>query len=77
MKTQTLGMRMMLMAGAVIGCLALSLPAFGQGTRKKDLLRETDEAFFCTEDARRIGEQVLIYQRCTGAGPRISTWHAG
>ena len=55
MKTQTLGMRMMLMAGAVIGCLALSLPAFGQGTRKKDLFRETDEAFFCTEDARRIG----------------------
>lgn len=70
MKTQTLGMRMMLMAGAVIGCLALSLPAFGQGTRKKNLLRETDEAFFRTEDARRIGEQVLIYQRCTGGWPK-------
>ena len=36
----------------------------------KDLLRSTDSAFFRTEEARRVGEQVLLYQRVTGGWPK-------
>ncbi|MBQ7419833.1 MAG: pectate lyase [Prevotella sp.] len=33
-------------------------------------LRETHPAFFKTDEARRIGEQVLLYQRVTGGWPK-------
>lgn len=36
----------------------------------RSALRETNEAFFRTEEARRIGDQVLAYQRCTGGWPK-------
>ena len=36
----------------------------------KNVLRETDPAFFQTEEARRVGEQVLLYQRVTGGWPK-------
>lgn len=35
-----------------------------------NLIRETDPAFFKTEEARRIGDQVLAYQRVTGGWPK-------
>ena len=36
----------------------------------KHILRQTDEAFFKTEEARRIGEQLMLYQRVTGGWPK-------
>ncbi len=33
-------------------------------------LRETEAEFFRTDEARRIGDQVLVYQRCTGGWPK-------
>ena len=37
---------------------------------RRDPMRETDPAFFATEEARRIGDQVLAYQRVTGGWPK-------
>lgn len=50
------------------GLLILAVCAFGQ--RKENKLRITDEAFFRTAEARRIGEQVLAWQRNTGGWPK-------
>lgn len=36
----------------------------------KKILRETDPQFFATPEARRIGEQVLLWQRTTGGWPK-------
>ena len=36
----------------------------------KYILRQTDDAFFKTDDARRIGEQLMLYQRVTGGWPK-------
>lgn len=36
----------------------------------KNVLRETDPHFFQTEEARRIGDQLLDYQRVTGGWPK-------
>ena len=33
-------------------------------------MKETDPAFFKTADARRVGDQMLIYQRVTGGWPK-------
>ena len=41
-----------------------------QAQRRRNPLRETDPAFFRTEEAKRIGEQVLLYQRVTGGWPK-------
>lgn len=38
--------------------------------RWKAVLRQTDPAFFKTDEARRIGEQVILYQRVTGGWPK-------
>lgn len=35
-----------------------------------DKLRENDPSFFRTQEARRIGNQILLYQRCTGGWPK-------
>ncbi len=48
--------------------LATALPAAAQ--HRRNPLRETDPAFFRTEEARRIGDQVLLYQRVTGGWPK-------
>ena len=37
---------------------------------RRDLLRSTDPAFFLTDEALRIGDQVLAYQRVTGGWPK-------
>ena len=53
--------------GVVTGWLGVvSLAAQPQ----KDVLRRTDEAFFRTEEARRVGDQVMLYQRVTGGWPK-------
>ena len=36
----------------------------------KHTLRQTDEAFFKTDEARRIGELLMLYQRVTGGWPK-------
>ncbi|MDE5962907.1 MAG: pectate lyase, partial [Alistipes sp.] len=68
MKIRNFGQRP-LSIGALLFCIVLAVvPASAQ--RKNHLLRETDSAFFLTEQARLIGEQVLAYQRCTGGWPK-------
>lgn len=49
----------------VAGCGLLSF-----GAKNDNRLRETDKAFFKTEEARRIGDQVLVFQRVTGGWPK-------
>ncbi len=34
------------------------------------ILQSTDSAFFATDEARRIGDQLLLYQRVTGGWPK-------
>lgn len=36
----------------------------------KMLIRQTDPEFFKTDEARRIGDQILLFQRCTGGWPK-------
>ena len=36
----------------------------------KHVLRQTDESFFKTDEARHIGEQLILYQRVTGGWPK-------
>ncbi|WP_239058200.1 pectate lyase [Bacteroides sp. 214] len=37
---------------------------------RRNLMRETNPEFFKTEEARRVGDQVLAYQRVTGGWPK-------
>ena len=53
-----------LAAFSLMGCLLL--PATAQRQRTPNPLRRTDAAFFRTDTARLIGEQVLLFQRVTG-----------
>lgn len=50
--------------------LALLLGNAAQAQRKYNALRETDPAFFKTEQAKAIGDQVIAYQRITGGWPK-------
>ena len=43
---------------------AVAQPAF------KNLMRTTDPAFFKTDEARQVGDQLLLYQRVTGGWPK-------
>ena len=36
----------------------------------RQVLQTTDSAFFATDEARRIGDQLLLYQRVTGGWPK-------
>lgn len=53
----------------ILAICSFSLTA-QQGVEKQNRLRETDQAFFQTEEARRIGDQLLLYQRATGGWPK-------
>ncbi|MDR0745309.1 MAG: pectate lyase, partial [Mediterranea sp.] len=37
---------------------------------RRNALRETSDEFFKSEEARRIGDQTLAFQRCTGGWPK-------
>ena len=50
--------------------LTASLAASAQLRERDRGLRETRPEFFNTDEARRIGEQVLLYQRITGGWPK-------
>ncbi len=54
----------------LVGYLTLFSPATAQQMPRRNALRETNSDFFKTEEARRIGDQVLAYQRCTGGWPK-------
>ena len=45
-------------------------PAAMMQMPRRNALQETDPAFFQTEDAIRVGDQVLAYQRVTGGWPK-------
>lgn len=65
---KTKQIRLMVMA---LGMTALTATAqTGWNNKGKDLLRETNPEFFQTDEARRIGQQVLLYQRVTGGWPK-------
>ena len=50
--------------------LALLATTCSLQAQTKKGLSETDPAFYRTEEARQIGDQVLLYQRCTGGWPK-------
>ncbi|WP_286532110.1 pectate lyase, partial [Duncaniella freteri] len=41
-----------------------------EAKRKNAEILNTDPEFFMTEEARRIGDQVILYQRVTGGWPK-------
>jgi len=54
----------------LIGIMLLSvLPTTAQQAFKQ-LMRETSQEFFQSDEARRIGDQLLLYQRVTGGRPK-------
>ena len=53
----------------LIGIMLLSvLPTTAQQAFKQ-LMRENSKDFFQSDEARRIGDQLLLYQRVTGRWP--------
>ena len=50
--------------------LVLTLTCLDLSAAVKDPLKRTDKAFFTTQEASRIGEQVLLWQRNTGGWPK-------
>ena len=48
----------------------LSLTGGAQSNKALTPLREKDKAFYTTEEARRIGDQVVLFQRVTGGWPK-------
>ncbi len=54
-----------------LGCMvALHSSAQVHSQGWKHILRQTDEKFYKTDEARRIGEQLILYQRATGGWPK-------
>lgn len=52
-------------------CMILTmLQLLGQPRKRHNPLRETNPEFFKTDEARRIGDQVLLFQRVTGGWPK-------
>ena len=45
------------------------VPAVAQNPFKQ-LMRETNPAYFKTDEARQVGDQLLLYQRVTGGWPK-------
>ena len=46
------------------------LSTHAQQRSYRQVLQTTDSAFFATDEARRIGDQLLLYQRVTGGWPK-------
>ena len=52
-------------------CLLCSLlNVTGQPHKKNNILRQTDPEFFKSDEARRVGDQLLLFQRVTGGWPK-------
>ena len=54
----------------IVFCLAMVLLASAQRWGRYNTMRRTDKEFFKSEEARRIGQQILAYQRITGGWPK-------
>jgi len=54
----------------LLAVLAITLTASAQLKERDRGLRETRPEFFKTDEARRIADQVLLYQRVTGGWPK-------
>ncbi|MCM1077616.1 MAG: pectate lyase [Bacteroides sp.] len=55
----------------LMAAVILWLPATGSAQSKKNYgLHRTDKEFFNSPEAKRIGEQVMAYQRITGGWPK-------
>lgn len=54
----------------LIGVMLLSVLPITAQQAFKQLMRETSPEFFQSEEARRIGNQLLLYQRVTGGWPK-------
>ena len=65
-------MRKLLLATILDVCaiVMLGIPSMKAQQTFKAQMRETSSAFFQTEEARRIGDQLLLYQRVTGGWPK-------
>ena len=52
--------------------VVMAVPVWGQSYRTsfKQTMRRTDSTFFQTPEARRIGDQLLLFQRVTGGWPK-------
>lgn len=59
--------------GALTLLVALLLPSTALAQRlrpQRNVMRETRKEFFQSDEARRIGDQILLYQRVSGAWPK-------
>lgn len=54
----------------LISLILSALNVGAQSNKALSPLREKSKAFYTTEEARRIGDQVLLYQRTTGGWPK-------
>ena len=52
-----------------VGCMLMTASCLYAAPKNK-ILKVTDKEFFITEEARRIGDQLLLYQRVTGGWPK-------
>ncbi len=62
--------RLLYLSLLVAVVVLISLPAGAQRRERRVSLRTFNHEFFKTAEARRIGEQVLAYQRVTGGWPK-------
>ena len=55
---------------AMTALLTLAMTVSAQLKERDRGLRETRPEYFNTDEARRVGDQVLLYQRVTGGWPK-------
>ncbi|MBQ5903542.1 MAG: pectate lyase, partial [Alistipes sp.] len=54
----------------LVGLFVPSLAVAQRLRPQRNVMRETNPEFFRSEEATRIGDQILLYQRVTGAWPK-------
>ena len=54
----------------LILALLMAVPMTAQQNKVLRPMREKSKEFYLTDEARRIGDQVLLYQRVTGGWPK-------
>ena len=54
----------------VMTIMTNSISSQTQKLSNNQVLQQKDSAFFKTEEARRVGDQLLLYQRNTGGWPK-------
>ena len=54
----------------ILAACAVMAAATACAQRRQNPMRQTRAEFFMTEEARRVGDQILLYQRTTGGWPK-------